>query len=135
MATTGEFHDYILEHLQKVVLLKTRNIMGEYWVYYQGIMIGDICDNCMLLKPTASVLRLLPNAERAYPYEGTKTLMVVVEDVENTALMREVLEAMSKELPQPKAKKKKKEDQTRAIKESWIRSKDNDRWDDTDEKT
>lgn len=118
MATTGEFHDYILEHLQKVGLVTTRKMMGEYCVYYQGKMIGDICDNCLLLKPTASVLRLLPNAERAYPYEGSKTLMVVVEDVENTTLMRELLEAMSKELPQPKAKKKKKEDQTRAIKES-----------------
>ena len=84
MATTKEFHDFILENLQKVGEVSTRKMMGEYCVYYQGKMIGDICDNCLFLKPTASVLRLLPDAERAYPYEGSKTLMVMVEDVEDT---------------------------------------------------
>ena len=72
MATTKEFHDFILENLQKVGEVSTRKMMGEYCVYYQGKMIGDICDNCLFLKPTASVLRLLPDAERAYPYEGSK---------------------------------------------------------------
>ncbi len=95
MATTKEFHDFILENLQKVGEVSTRKMMGEYCVYYQGKMIGDICDNCLFLKPTASVLRLLPDAERAYPYEGSKTLMVMVEDVEDT------------ELPEPKKTKAK----------------------------
>ncbi len=107
MATTKEFHDFILENLQKVGEVSTRKMMGEYCVYYQGKMIGDICDNCLFLKPTASVLRLLPDAERAYPYEGSKTLMVMVEDVEDTALMRKVLEGMYAELPEPKKKKTK----------------------------
>ncbi len=105
MATTKEFHDFILENLQKVGEVSTRKMMGEYCVYYQGKMIGDICDNCLFLKPTASVLRLLPDAERAYPYEGSKTLMVMVEDVEDTALMKKLLEGMYGELPEPKKKK------------------------------
>lgn len=76
--------------------------MGEYLVYYRGKLVGDICDNCLFLKPTESVLRLMPDAERAYPYEGSKTLMAVVEDVENTGLMTEVLNSMYEELPEPK---------------------------------
>lgn len=107
MATTKEFHDFILENLQKVGEVSTRKMMGEYCVYYQGKMIGDICDNCLFLKQTASVLRLLPDAERAYPYEGSKTLMVMVEDVEDTALMKKLLEGMYGELPEPKKKKAK----------------------------
>lgn len=107
MATTKEFHDFILENLQKVGEVSTRKMMGEYCVYYQGKMIGDICDNCLFLKPTASVLRLLPDAERAYPYEGSKTLMVMVEDVEDTALMKKLLEGMYGELLEPKKKKAK----------------------------
>ena len=95
MATTKEFHDFILENLQKVGEVSTRKMMG------------DICDNCLFLKPTASVLRLLPDAERAYPYEGSKTLMVMVEDVEDTALMKKLLEGMYGELPEPKKKKAK----------------------------
>lgn len=107
MATTKEFHDYIVENLQKVGDVATRKMMGEYCVYYQGKLIGDICDNCLYVKPTESVLRLMPDADRAYPYEGSKTLMAVVENVEDTEFMEKLLSAMVKELPEPKMKTKK----------------------------
>ena len=109
MATTKEFHDYIVENLQKVGDVATRKMMGEYCVYYQGKLIGDICDNCLYVKPTESVLRLMPDADRAYPYEGSKTLMAVVENVEDTEFMEKLLSAMVKELPEPKKKAKAKE--------------------------
>ena len=106
MATSKEFHDYVVDNLQKIGEVSTRKMMGEYLVYYQSKLIGDICDNCLFLKPTESVLRLMPDAERAYPYEGSKTLMVVVDDVENSQLIGEVLREMYKELPEPKKKAK-----------------------------
>lgn len=113
MATSKEFHDYIVENLQKAGKVTTRKMMGEYCVYYQAEedleegcrkLIGDICENCLLLKPTETVLRLMPDAKKAYPYEGSRTLMVAVEDVENTELMTKVLNGMYKELPKPKRK-------------------------------
>lgn len=107
MATSKEFHDYILENLQKIGHISTRKMMGEYLVYFQDKLIGDICDNCFLLKPTESVLQLMPNAERAYPYDGAKTRMVVVDDVVETELMSEILHKMYLELPVPKKKVKK----------------------------
>lgn len=102
MATTKEFHDYVVDNLERVGDIITKKMMGEYCIYYKGKLVGDICDNCFLLKPTDSVLRLMPDAERAYPYEGSKNLMVVVEDVENTDLMVEILNAMYEELPESK---------------------------------
>lgn len=108
MATSKEFCDYVLENLQRVGETSARKMMGEYLVYYRGKLIGDICDNCLFLKPTQSVLRLMPDAEREYPYEGSKTKMVVADDVENMELMVEVLNAMYEELPEPKKKTKKK---------------------------
>ena len=104
MATSKEFHDYIMEQLSRAGEVSSRRMMGEYCVYCRGKMVAEICDNQLLLKPTPSVLRLLPDAPRAYPYEGSKTLMTVVDDVENTALLRSVLEAMYDELPTPKKK-------------------------------
>ena len=105
MATTKEFHDYIVECLQRVGEVSTRKMMGEYLVYYQGKLVGDICDNCFFLKPTESVLNLLPESDRAYPYKGSKTLMVVVEEVEDTGLMADVLNRMYGELPARSKKK------------------------------
>lgn len=55
---------------------------------------------------SASVLRLMPDADRAYPYEGSKSLMVVIDDVENTELMTEVLNGMDGELSEPRKKTK-----------------------------
>lgn len=107
MATSKEFHDYVVDSLQRIGDVTTKKMMGEYCIYYKGKLIGDICDNCLLLKPTESVLRLMPEAERAYPYEGSRTLMAVVDDVENIERMREVLDAMVEELPEPKKKMRK----------------------------
>lgn len=108
MATSKEFHDYVVENLQKVGDVFTRKMMGEYLVYYQDKLIGDICNNCLFLKPTESVLCLMPDVDRGYPYEGAKTLMVIVNEIENTEFMAEVLNAMYKELPEPKKKIKQK---------------------------
>ena len=98
MATSKEYHDYILENLQRAGEVTTRKMMGEYCVYFQGKLIGNICDNCLFLKPLDSALRLLPDAERGYPYEGSKTLMIIVDDVENAEQMAELLNAMYEEL-------------------------------------
>lgn len=106
MAVSKEFHNYILENLQKAGEVTTRAMMGGYCVYFRGKLIGDICDNCLFLKPTDFALKLLPDAERAYPYEGSKTKMIVLDDVENTELVSKVLEAMYTELPERKPKKK-----------------------------
>lgn len=102
MATSTEAHDYIVENLSKTGDISTRKMMGEYLVYFKGKLVGNICDNCLYLKPTDSALRLLPDAERDYPYDGSKTLMIVVDNVENTEQMSAVLLAMYEELPAPK---------------------------------
>lgn len=105
MATSKEFHDYVMEQLSHIGEFSSRKMMGEYCIYHRGKMIGDLCDNTFLLKPTASVLRLLPDADRGYPYEGSKTLMVIVDEIENTELMAAVIEAMCEELPEPRRRK------------------------------
>lgn len=107
MATSKEFHDYILECLCRAGNVSTRKMMGEYLVYFNGRLAGDICDNCLLLKQTEASLRLLPNAEKEYPYEGSKTLMLVVEDVENKELMRQIINEMYPQLPESVSKKRK----------------------------
>lgn len=105
MATSKEFHDYILENLKCAGNVITRPMMGEYLVYYNGRLVGNICDNCLLLKRTEASDRILAGAEMAYPYEGSRTLMLVVEDVENHQQMAELLGSMYEELPEPKKKK------------------------------
>ena len=76
-------------------------------VYFNGKLIGDICNNELFLKRTPTSDRLLADSELRYPYEGSKTLMHVFDRFEDTDLIAELLGGMYAELPEKKPKKAK----------------------------
>ena len=59
MASTQEYRDYILDQLTGLEGISCRAMMGEYLLYCQGKLVGGIYDNRLLVKPTASAVRLL----------------------------------------------------------------------------
>lgn len=107
MASTQEYRDYILDQLTGLEGISCRAMMGEYLLYCQGKLVGGIYDNRLLVKPTASAVRLLPDAPRELPYEGAKE-MLLVRDPENRELLTELIQALYEELPAPKPKRAKK---------------------------
>ena len=104
MASSKEYLYYILEQLSDADDISYRTMMGEYIIYYRGKVIGGIYDDRFLVKPTKSAMEMMPEAEMDLPYEGAKE-MLLVDDIENRAFLRELLEAMYPELPSPKKKK------------------------------
>lgn len=108
MATTREYHDYVMDQLSRAGEFRSIRMMGEYCIYLREKVAALLCDNQLLLKPTPSVLARLPDAERVYPYEGSKTLMVVLEELETPETLADLFEAMYGELPDPKPKKPRK---------------------------
>lgn len=107
MASTQEYRDYILDQLTGLEGISCRAMMGEYLLYCQGKLVGGIYDNRLLVKPTASAVRLLPDAPRELPYEGAKE-MLLVRDSENRELLTELIQALYEELPAHKPKRAKK---------------------------
>ena len=107
MASTQEYRDYILDQLTGLEGISCRAMMGEYLLYCRGKLVGGIYDNRLLVKPTASAVRLLPDAPRELPYEGAKE-MLLVRDPENRELLTELIQALYEELPAPKPKRTKK---------------------------
>ena len=105
MATSKDYLVYILEQLGGLGEVSHRAMMGEYVLYYKGKVFGGLYDNRFLVKPTASAKALLPDAPMELPYDGAKE-MLMIEDVEDHALMEELLNAMYDELPAPKKKRK-----------------------------
>lgn len=105
MATSKDFVNYFTGQLNRPEDIAVRPMMGEYLLYYRGKIVGDICDNRVLLKPVEAAKKLLPNAEMQPPYDGAKP-MLVLEDIDDTDFVLTLLEAMYPELPEPKAKKK-----------------------------
>ena len=104
MASSKEYLDYIIEQLSECEAVSYRAMMGEYILYYHGKIVGGIYDDRFLVKPTKSAAAMLPNAEMELPYDGAKE-MLLVDDVDNKAFLKELLAAMYNELPDAKKKK------------------------------
>ena len=104
MASSKEYLEFVLEQLPGSNDTSYRAMMGEFIIYYRGKVVGGIYDDRFLVKTTKSALTMMPNADMEVPYEGAKE-MILVNDVENREFLRELLEAMYKELPAPKKKK------------------------------
>lgn len=79
-------------------------MMGEYVVYYRDRVIGRIYGGRFLFKPVETAKALLPHADYQIPYEGAKE-MLLVDSIENRALIMELPKAMYPEQPAPKKKR------------------------------
>ena len=89
----NEFNEYVRETFSAAGDIVIKSMMGGYLVYFNGKLIGDICDNELFLKRTPASDRLLADSELRYPYEGSKTLI------------HELLHGMYAELPEKKPAK------------------------------
>ena len=102
MASSKEYVDFILEQCDG---LSARAMMGEFVLYYGGKVVGGVYDNRLLVKPTPSTKKLMPNAPMELPYEGAKE-MLLVENMEDKAFLQSLLAAIAEELPAPKRGRK-----------------------------
>ncbi len=104
MPSTESYLHFIQDQLSGLDGVSWRAMMGEYILYYRGRIAGGIYDDRLLVKPTAAARRLLPTAGREIPYPGAKELLLV-DDVENRALLETLLTSMYAELPAPRKRK------------------------------
>ncbi len=71
MATDKSFHEIFLNKIN-LSKIKTRSMMGEYLVYYDGKVIGGLYDNRLLVKASNSSLEKLKGYELVSPYPNAK---------------------------------------------------------------
>ena len=105
MSSSKDYLEFVLEQLSELSDITYRAMMGEYIIYYQGRVIGGIYDDRFLVKNTKNARALMPDVCLEIPYDGAKA-MLLVEDIENKAFLKELFEAMADELPLPKKKRK-----------------------------
>lgn len=105
MASSKQYLAFILDQLGELEEVTFRQMMGEYILYFRGRIFGGIYDDRFLVKPTESARRLMPDARSELPYEGAKE-MLLVDNVEDRDFLKELVEAMASELPEPKKRRK-----------------------------
>ena len=106
MASSKEYLIYVLDLLSDLDGVTYRGMMGEYVIYYRGKVFGGVYDDRFLVKPTKTVLEMIPDAVFEIPYDGGKEMVLV--DTEDREFIRQLVEAMYDEIPAPKQKMRNK---------------------------
>ncbi|WP_294242967.1 TfoX/Sxy family protein [Pseudobutyrivibrio sp.] len=104
MASSKEYLDFVLEQLSELDGISYKAMMGEYIIYCNGKIVGGIYDDRFLVKNIKAAREMMPDASLEIPYEGAKE-MLLVDEVDNRDYLKELLDAMYEELPEPKKKK------------------------------
>ncbi len=99
MATTKEYRDFILEQLDLLTPITCRPMMGEYLLYYDGILFGGIYDDRLLVKRVEHNQSYELN--EAIPYQGAKP-MYQIDNLDDKELIRDIVLATCKDLPRKK---------------------------------
>ena len=88
MATTKDYKDFILEKLCLLDNITCRPMMGEYLLYYNGVLFGGIYDDRLLVKVVRGNRKY--NMQEVIPYEGGK-MMYFVDDVDNEEVLMNIV--------------------------------------------
>ena len=88
MATTKDYKDFILDSLSLLDGITCKPMMGEYLLYYNGVLFGGIYDERLLVKKTDTNKKY--ELEEAIAYETGKP-MYMIEDVDNRELIRDIV--------------------------------------------
>ena len=95
MATTKDYRDFILEQLNLLDNITCKSMMGEYLLYYNGLLFGGIYDDRLLVKIVDSNKKY--NMQESIPYESAKP-MYLVDDVDNQEVLRNIILDTCKDL-------------------------------------
>ena len=88
MATTKEYRDFIVEQLNLLDGITYKSMMGEYLLYYNGLLFGWIYDDRFLVKKVETNKDY--NMQEAIPYDGAKP-MYLVDDVDNQDTLKDIV--------------------------------------------
>ena len=88
MATTKDYRDFILEQLNLLDNITCKSMMGEYLLYYNGVLFGGIYDDRLLVKIVDNNKKY--NMQESIPYESAKP-MYLVYDVDNQEVLKDIV--------------------------------------------
>ncbi len=106
MATDKQTAEAILGHLTAVANARIRSMMGEYLVYVDDIVIGQINENELFIKTTTFGEQFAPELKKRAPYTGAKPAFVIPSDMlTDTEWLGELLTGTLQQLPRTSRKR------------------------------
>ena len=95
MSSTKEYRTFILEQLSILDNITYKPMMGEYLLYYKGILFGGIYDDRLLVKIVDNNKKY--QMKETIPYENAKP-MYLVDDIDDQEQLKSIIEDTYKDL-------------------------------------
>ena len=95
MSSTKEYRDFILEQLSILDNITYKPMMGEFLLYYNGVLFGGIYDDRLLVKIVDNNKKY--QMKETIPYENAKP-MYLVDDIDDQEQLKSIIEDTYKDL-------------------------------------
>ena len=107
MSTTQSTMDYILDQLSPLRDVSVRKMFGEYAMYYEGKVVGLVCDDKLYIKRTEPGKEFVGEFyQEGFAYTGAKASIFINEEkIEDSQWLSELVKITAESLPIPKKKK------------------------------
>ena len=99
MASSISFKDYVLDQLRSLSGVNLKPMMGEFLLYYNGILFGGIYDDRLLMKITDNNKKY--SLPKEMPYPNAKPMFVVT-DIDNADFLAQIIETTCNDLKNKK---------------------------------
>lgn len=96
MATSKDFLNYAIDVLSPTGNIAFKPMMGEYLFYYEGVHVGGLYDDRVLIKEVSE--NAVFNLKSVHPYDGAKRTMRLVEDFTDVERLREIFTVTAERL-------------------------------------
>lgn len=110
MASDEEFVEYVVGQMCDAGAVTFKKMFGEYAVYCDGKVVALVCENCLYIKPTEGGRKFIKNVVQASPYAGAKPYFLIEDQMEDRSWLGELVRVTAEELPAPKLKERKPEE-------------------------
>jgi TfoX/Sxy family transcriptional regulator of competence genes len=107
MGSTQGFVDYVTNQFDEDCQVTHKKMFGEFGLFSEGKMFGMVCDDRLFVKPTEGGRAYIGDVVEAPPYPGAKPSFLIEDQVEDGEWLSELARITTRELPIPRAKKRK----------------------------
>ena len=94
MASSKDIRDFVLEQLNDLGNITCKPMMGEFMLYYNGVIFGGIYDDRLLVKKTETNKKY--DMQEVIPYPNAKPMLLV--DIEDPEEINEIVKAIANDL-------------------------------------
>jgi TfoX/Sxy family transcriptional regulator of competence genes len=108
MASDLSYAEYVVDQCDPDCVVTYKRMFGEFGLYSDGKLFGQICDNRLFVKPTDGGRAFIGNVVEAQPYPGAKPSLLIEDRIDDGGWLSELVRITVRELPPPKPKKPRK---------------------------